>query len=125
MDALEKIVEAKIREAIERGDLDDLPGAGRPLELEDLSRVPEELRMAYHCLRNANILPEEMELRKEVVRLRDLVAASGDADEADGLRLRLRDASLRYEILIERRTRRALPAEYRSRALRRLFDRSQ
>ena len=46
-DILSKIAEQKIREAQERGEFDDLPGKGKPLDLEDLSGVPEEMRMAY------------------------------------------------------------------------------
>ncbi|MDE5879570.1 MAG: DUF1992 domain-containing protein, partial [Desulfovibrio sp.] len=55
------IAERRIQEAQERGEFDDLPGAGRPLQLEDMSHVPEELRMAYTLLRNANCLPPELE----------------------------------------------------------------
>jgi hypothetical protein len=40
----ELIAEQKIREAIERGELDHLPGQGRPLDLTDDRLVPEELR---------------------------------------------------------------------------------
>jgi hypothetical protein len=53
--ALEYLAEKKIAEAVERGELDDLPGAGRPLELEDDALVPEELRMANRVLRNAGL----------------------------------------------------------------------
>jgi hypothetical protein len=52
---LELLAEKKIAEAAERGELDDLPGAGRPLELDDDTLVPEELRMANRILRNAGI----------------------------------------------------------------------
>ena len=103
------------------GDFDDLPGAGKPLELADDSAVPEDLRLAYHCLRNANFLPEEMELKKDMLRLQDLIAACGEAEESEALRRRLRDASLRFDLLVERRLGRRLPGEYRARALRRLF----
>ena len=36
MDALQIIGERRIREAVERGELDDLPHEGQPLVLEDL-----------------------------------------------------------------------------------------
>jgi hypothetical protein len=55
----ELIAEQKIREAIERGELDDLPGQGRPLDLTDDRLVPEELRMAYRLLKNAGFVPPE------------------------------------------------------------------
>ena len=54
--ALLYLAERKIEEAIERGDFDDLPGAGRPLDLDDLDpMLPEELRMAYRILKNAGM----------------------------------------------------------------------
>jgi hypothetical protein len=51
--ALELLAEQKIAEAAERGDLDGLPGAGRPLELDDDALVPEEMRMARRILKNS------------------------------------------------------------------------
>ena len=56
-----------------KGDFDDLPGRGKPLELEDDSHVPEELRMAYKLLRNSGYLPPEIEERKEIDSLLDLL----------------------------------------------------
>lgn len=54
--ALEIIAERKIEEAIERGEFDDLPGAGHPLDLDDLDpSLPEELRLAYRILKNAGM----------------------------------------------------------------------
>ena len=54
--ALLYLAERKIEEAIERGELDDLPGAGQPLDLDDLDPLlPEELRMAYRILKNAGM----------------------------------------------------------------------
>ncbi len=41
-----RIAEEKIVEAQKAGTFDNLPGKGKPLELEDLSWVPEELRIA-------------------------------------------------------------------------------
>ena len=55
------IAELKIAEAIANGDLDNLPGEGRPLELDDNSLVPEELRLAYRILKNAGFVPPEVE----------------------------------------------------------------
>ena len=76
--AFEIIAEERIRAAIERGEFDNLPGAGQPLRLDDDAMVPPELRMAYKILRNAGCLPPELELRKEIVTLRDLVRAATD-----------------------------------------------
>lgn len=75
----EKIVEERIRRAIEKGEFDDLPCAGEPLALEDDSSVPEELRLAYKILKNAECLPPEIELRKDIERTEDLLSALPDA----------------------------------------------
>ena len=66
MDPFEQMVEARIREAIESGELRDLPGEGKPLTLDDVSAIPEELRAAYRILKNAGFLPPELQLRKEL-----------------------------------------------------------
>ncbi len=61
---IQSIAERRIEESMARGDFDDLPGRGRPLELEDDSHVPPELRMAYKVLRNAGCVPPELAERK-------------------------------------------------------------
>jgi hypothetical protein len=81
MDSFERIAENRILEAIEAGLLDHLEGQGRPFQFEDDSHIPPELRMAYKILKNAGCLPPELELRKEVVRLQDLVASMPDTAE--------------------------------------------
>ena len=77
----EKIVEERIRRAIENGDFRDLSGAGEPLILEDDSSVPEDLRLAYKILKNAECLPPEIELRKDIAKTEDLLAAIPDTAE--------------------------------------------
>jgi hypothetical protein len=81
MDFFTRIAENRIMEAIEAGLFDNLQGRGQPLNLEDDSHIPPELRMAYKILKNAGCLPPELELRKEVVALQDLVAAMPDEAE--------------------------------------------
>ena len=71
---LEFIAERRILEAVSRGELDDLPGAGRPLELDDDALVPEELRLAYRILKNAGYVPAELQTLKEIGELQALVA---------------------------------------------------
>ena len=89
MDVLTTIAERKIREAMARGELDNLPGRGRPLAMdEDLSGVPLELRMAYKVLKNACCVPPEVELRKEIVTLQNLLATLEEGEER---RTRLRE----------------------------------
>jgi len=65
---LESIAERRIGEAVANGELDNLPGAGKPLELDDDALVPEELRCAYR-------IPEER-------RLRSARARAGQSDQS-------------------------------------------
>jgi hypothetical protein len=78
---LDQIAEARIQEAVERGEFDKLPGAGQPLRLDDDGHVPQELRAAYRLLKNAGFVPPEVELRREISKAEDLLACAQDAGE--------------------------------------------
>ena len=88
---LDRLAEERIAEARDRGDLDDLPGRGRPLPPEELDLVPAELRSAYRLLKNAGYLPEDLQLRREIADAAELLQAARDAEEraTAGARLRL------------------------------------
>ena len=73
MSGFQKIIEQRIKEAMEKGKFDDLPGHGEPLALEDDSHIPEDLRLAYKILKNADCLPPELELRKEIRQMEDIL----------------------------------------------------
>jgi len=77
----DEIIERRIQEAQHKGEFDNLPGRGRRLELEDDSYIPEDLRLAYKILKNANCLPPEVELRKEIHQMKDLLEAIPDEKE--------------------------------------------
>ncbi|MFQ5488796.1 MAG: DnaJ family domain-containing protein [Gammaproteobacteria bacterium] len=70
---IDQLAEARIGEARDRGDFDNLAGAGRPLVLDDDLLVPEELRVAYRLLKNAGFVPPELEARREIAHLQQLV----------------------------------------------------
>jgi len=69
-----KIIEERILTAQKRGEFENLPGAGKPLEFEDDRFVSEELRLAYKILKNADCVPVEIELKKEIKQTEDLLA---------------------------------------------------
>ena len=79
MHYLDHLAERRIAEAIERGELDALPGAGRPLAPEDDALVPPELRTAYRLLKNAGYVPPEVRCLREIGELERIVERSGDA----------------------------------------------
>jgi hypothetical protein len=74
----EKIIEERILQAQRRGEFENLPGSGKPLEIEDDRHIPEDLRLAYKILKNAGCIPPEIELKKEIHQTRDLLAAMED-----------------------------------------------
>jgi hypothetical protein len=77
----EKIVEQRIKEAVEKGEFDNLPGKGKPIPLEDNSHIPEDLRLAYKLLKNADCLPPELLEKKEILQMEDMLATIPDVKE--------------------------------------------
>lgn len=77
-DGMRKIVERRIMEAMDRGEFDNLPGKGQPLQLDDDAGVPPELRMAYKILKNSGCPPPEVQLKKEIRQIEDLLAGIDD-----------------------------------------------
>jgi hypothetical protein len=98
-----RLAEQKILEAIKNGEFDNLPGKGQPLNLDDLRNVPPELRMEYKVLKNAGLLPEEMDIRKEITVLEKLLANCQDDDKKAHLRQQLAEKTIMYNIMMEKR----------------------
>ena len=75
----EKIVEERIRKAQKRGLFENLTGAGKPLPRDVIGNtVSEDLRLSYRILKNADCLPPEVEVQKEISRTEDLLAGMKD-----------------------------------------------
>jgi len=77
---LDLLAEQRIDAAMQAGEFEGLPGAGRPLPVEDWSFVPEEERAAYRLLKNAGYLPPELELHREALALALQLATAGEPD---------------------------------------------
>ena len=99
---LERIAEQRILEAQRNGAFDNLPGKGKPLELEDMSSVPDDLRIGYHVLKNANILPPEAELLKDIHMLEDLLKHVEDEGERRALAKSIQWKMIRLDMLKRR-----------------------
>ena len=78
MSLLDSLVEQRILEAEQRGDFADLPGAGKPLALDEDPLVPDEIRVAYRVLKNAGFVPPEVEEFRTLRELEACVASSED-----------------------------------------------
>ena len=106
MDLIALVAENKIEDAIKSGEFDHLPGHGKPVTLDDFSQAPVHLRVAFKILKNAGVLPVEMELRKEMADLRGKLARCCNEEEQKRLRQSLNDTDAKYQVLMERHTRR-------------------
>ena len=73
MFGFQKIIEQRIQEAQAKGEFDNLPGKGAPVEIEDDRHIPEDLRLAYKILKNANCVPPEIALKKEIRKMEDML----------------------------------------------------
>ena len=96
------IAEERIIDAQRAGAFDDLPGKGKPLQLEDLSWVPEDLRIGYHILKNAHVLPPEAELMKDIHTLEDLLKHVEDENQRRALAKSIQFKMIRLDLLKRR-----------------------
>lgn len=67
------MAEEHIAAAMQRGEFQNLPGAGLPLPDEDFSFIPEEKRMAYKILKNSGFVPPELELHSEICQIESII----------------------------------------------------
>lgn len=98
MGLFDKLAEDRIQQAQKEGAFDNLPGKGKPLKLDDDEMVPEDLRLVYKILRNSNCLPVEMQIRKEIFNLRQLLNAAIDEDTRRELRRELNLLTLEFNV---------------------------
>jgi len=104
----EKIVEERIQKAQKRGDFENLPGSGKPLTFRNDCLVPEDLRLVYKILKNADCIPPEIELKNQIKRTEDLLAGMEETSEKYRLLKKLnflilklnsmRDTSVAFEV---------------------------
>ena len=114
------IAERRIQEAIQKGLLDNLSLKGKPIAQEDLSAVPEELRMGYKILKNAGYLPEELQLKKEILALGDLLKTCENPEEKASTRRRITQRQLQLDMLMEKKERSLAWQEYQDKLERKL-----
>jgi len=77
----EAIVEERIKAAQKQGRFDNLEGKGKPLVFGE-SHVPDECRMAHKILKNSGFLPPEVDIRKQMGRVRERMARPGQTSGA-------------------------------------------
>ena len=103
--SIESAIEEKIREAMERGEFENLRGRGKPLDLDAYFNTPEDLRMAYSILKSNEFVPEEVELFREIAELREKLNAAIDETEKIRLTSKLNERQLALRLILDRRRR--------------------
>jgi len=104
--SLENVIEKLLQEAIARGDFDDLKGKGKPLDLSAYFNMPEDLRMAYSVLKSNQIVPEEVDLLREIADLKTQLSEEKDETEKRALSKNLNDKTLALDLALARYKRR-------------------
>lgn len=100
MRAFERLAEQRILEAIKRGEFENLPGAGEPLPADCAPLVPDAMWLSFKILKNAGCVPPEIEERKEICRLEELLVDL--EEEAERVRAQTRLSLLRTRIEMNR-----------------------
>ena len=99
---IDAIAEQSIREAAQRGDFDDLPGAGKPLDLDGYFSAPSALRAGFGLLKSAGVVPPEVEALREVSRLREHLATMPEGTEKERLRVEWQAREVELAMALER-----------------------
>lgn len=94
-----------IKDAMARGEFDNLPGAGKPIDLSAYFNTPEEIRVAYSVLKNAGILPQEAELLREMALLKEEADKAKDMAQRARLLKEIEQKRLEFTLMMERQKR--------------------
>jgi len=99
-------IEQMIRDAMARGEFDNLKGKGKPLDLDAYFSTPENIRMAFSILKSNDFVPEEVEMMKEIAILKEKLPATVDEIQRADLARTLHKKQLALTIALEKHTRR-------------------
>jgi hypothetical protein len=103
--SFDEAIETQIKEAQAKGEFDNLPGKGKPIDLTEYFNTPEDVRVAQAMLKNAGIVPVEIELLQEIAALQELLGSTNEKSEMDNMRKLLKEKQLQFNLLLERRKR--------------------
>ncbi len=116
------IVETKIKNAQKKGEFDNLPGKGKPLEFEEI-KGPEELKLAHKVLKNAGFLPPEIELKKQIGQVEDLLETiEYDSPERGRIQKRLNYLFTKLNTMRGNSKTTMFPEMYRNKLIKRMIE---
>ncbi len=101
----DRIVEAILQNAMERGEFDNLPGRGKPIDLTEYFQTPEEVRLAYSVLKNAGMTSREVDLLKEIAERKQMLAAVPDEKKKQEIARQIQQKQVEFNLIMERQKR--------------------
>lgn len=99
--SFDKLVEEKIREAMENGEFDNLPGKGKSIDLSAYFATPEDLRPSYSILKSAGIIPEEAQVLAEIDSLKQSLESCSGPEQKTAIVRKIEELTMKYNILKE------------------------
>ena len=103
--SFDKIVEELIKQAQERGEFDNLPGKGKPIDLSEYFEMPEDVRVAQSLLKNSGFKSREVELLNEIAQLRQILLAVTDQKKKDEIQKQIQEKKVEFSLMVERQKR--------------------
>ena len=94
-------MEIKIKKAMAEGEFDNLQGRGKPLDLSGYNEIPDHLRTAYHVIKNAGYVPEEVRLKKEMELIKEKIRTCNSEKEKEKLKKELADISQQFHFYMD------------------------
>ena len=99
--SIERFVEDQIKKAMAEGEFDNLPGKGKPIDLDGYFQTPEHLRICYSILKNGQFVPEEVQMLKDIEALREQEANCTDQEQKNQLAKTIREKVLSFSLVKE------------------------
>jgi len=100
--SLDKIVEEMIKKAQARGEFDNLPGKGKPIDLTEYFEMPEDVRVAQTMLKNAGMTSREVDLLKEIAGLRQILARVVNENKKQEIQKQIQEKQIEFSLMLER-----------------------
>ena len=104
MSPQELLAETEILAALARGEENSASlreRKGKPIDLDAYFATPPDVRMAFSMLKGVELLPEELELLKEINRLDEQMACAADQSERAALRLKISELYAVYDMRMQ------------------------
>jgi len=103
--SFDKLVEEMIKKAQERGEFDNLPGKGKPIDLTEYFEMPEDIRVAQSVLKNAGMKSREVDLLKEIAELKQALAKVVNEKKRQEIQKQIQEKQIEFSVMIERQRR--------------------